>query len=216
MADEVKDTAPEKPKSSSALKPILIVGIGCFVLLFIIGTALALAGGLLAKKTGISFFQSLIEKNTGVKTNLGEIEKGKLSFTDKQTGAKVDVGSDKLPDNFPKDFPLYPGAKVAGSLSGSEEGKQSGFWITLTTMDSTDQVSSWYKTNLKAKNWEIKSTLETGQNVTWSITKESWEGTVSVSGSKDEKQTTIALMLSQGQTPAATATPEESLDQGSL
>lgn len=216
MADEVKDTAPEKPKSSTALKPILIVGIGCFVLLFLIGTALALAGGFFAKKAGMSFFQSFIERNTGVKTDLGEIEKGKLSFTDEKTGATVDVGSDKLPDNFPKDFPLYPGAKVAGSLSGSEEGKQSGFWVTLTTADSADQASSWYKTNLPANGWEIKSTLEMGQNTTWGIAKGSWEGTVSVSSSDDGKETTITVALSQSQAPTEAPPAQEESPNESL
>ena len=34
-----------------------------------------------------------------------------MTFTDSKTGAKVNVGGGSVPDAFPKDFPLYPGAK---------------------------------------------------------------------------------------------------------
>jgi len=214
MAEETPNTVPEKPKSKSPLKPLLIFGLGCFVLLVILGTALSVAGGFLAKKAGFSVLSNFIENKTGIKTNLQGVEEGKLTFTDKETGAQVDVGSGKLPVNFPKDFPLYPGAVVAGSLSGSEEGKKTGFWITFSTDDSFDKVSAWYKTNLKSGGWTTKSTYETGESVIWNVTKGTLEGTVTVAGASEDKdnKTTIAVML--GESEDKTVTPEPVEESG--
>ncbi len=206
MANEEAKTETKSP--SSGLKTILLVGMGCLVILFIVGALISVAGGALFKKAGLSFFQSALEKKTGVKTNLGDLEKGKLTFTDKESGAKVEIGTGKVPDNFPKDFPLYPNAKVSGSLSGANQGKSGGFWLTFTTSDALDKVVAYYKTNLTANGWKTTATLETGDNITWTVTKGTLEGTVTIDRASDSKETSILIILSEKETtPAATETP---------
>ena len=49
---------------SSGIKPIVVIGVGCLILLFIVGTVI-------------------------LKTNLQDIEKGKVTFTDTKTGQTV-------------------------------------------------------------------------------------------------------------------------------
>ncbi len=198
----------DQPKKSKGLPTIAKVGIGCFVLLFIIGAVITVVGGWLAKKAGTSILEKAIESKTGVKTNLSDIEKGKMSFTDTKTGQSVQVGTGKIPDNFPKDFPVYPGAKVTSSLSGSDKGLKNGFWLTLSSTDTLDTVSSYYKSNLKTNGWTVKTTLETTSNVTLGISKNTMEGTVTIDRSGDVKETTILIILGEGTgTSQPTPTP---------
>lgn len=125
--------------------PLVIVGIGCLVLLVVIGVVSSIAIKFFAKRIGTGLLQNAIESKTGVKTNLQDIANGKMSFTDEKTGAKMDIGSGKIPDTFPKDFPLYPGVKVTSVLSGAQQGKSSGYWLTLSTADSMDKVAAFIK-----------------------------------------------------------------------
>jgi len=188
MADDKK---PEKKGAN----PLLFVGIGCLVLLVLLGVAGSIAVKFFSKQIGLGFLQGAIEKQTGVKTNLGDIEKGKLSFTDEKTGTKVDIGSDKLPDTFPKDFPVYPGAKVTGVLSGTEKGKSTGTWVTFTTSDSKDKVASFYKTGLSANGWIEESTFAGGDTVTQTVSKGDISGTVGITQADSDKETEILVML---------------------
>jgi hypothetical protein len=177
--------ADDKKPVKKGANPLLFVGIGCLVLFVI----LAIVGSIAV------FLSGAIESKTGIKTNLSDVENGKFSFTDEKTGAKVDIGTDKLPDSFPKDFPVYPGAKVTGVLSGSEQGKSTGAWITFTTADSKDKVAAFYKTNLKSNGWTDVATYASGDTVTQTVSKGTMSGTVGITRAADEKETEIIVML---------------------
>jgi hypothetical protein len=196
--------ADAKKTEKKGANPLLIVGIGCFVLLVILGVVGSIAMKFFAKKIGTGLLQSAIESKTGVKTNLSDVENGKFSFTDQKTGAKVDIGSDKLPDTFPKDFPVYPGAKVTGVLSGTEKGKSTGAWVTFTTADSKDKVASFYTANLKSNGWTEESTFTSGDTVTETVSKGTMNGTVGITRASDATETEIIVMLGvDNTTPAA-------------
>ncbi len=182
----------ESEKKSSNSKPIIGIAIGCFVLLFLVGTGLSLAFKFFAKKIGSSVVSGVIESKTGVKTNLSDIEKGKMTFTDNKTGQTVTVGAQKLPEDFPKDFPVYANAKVAGSVSGMQEGK-SGFLVTFTTADSMEKVTSFYKNALTANGYTTSASFNTEKMQTWAVKKGATEGSVSITA--DDSQTTILVTL---------------------
>lgn len=205
--------ADAKKPVKKGTNPLLIVGIGCFILLVLLGVASSIAIKFFAKQIGVGVLQGVIQSKTGVKTNLGDIEKGKLSFTDDKTGAKVDIGSDKLPDTFPKDFPVYPGAKVTGVLSGTEKGQSTGAWVTFTTADAKDTVASFYKTNLASNGWTEESTFASGDTTTQTVSKGTMSGTVGITRAADATETQIIVMLgvdnSAQNTPEATETPTE-------
>ena len=201
MADEKK---PEKKGTN----PLLIVGIGCFVLLVLVGIISSIAVKFFAGRIGLGFLQGAIESKTGVKTNLQDIQNGKLTLTDQKTGAQVDIGSNKLPDNFPKDFPVYPGAKVTGVLSGSEKGTTTGIWVTFTTADARDTVATYYKTNLKLNGWTEESTFSGGDTVTQTVSKGTLSGTVGITRGTQAKETEIIIMLGAEKPTGAAASPE--------
>lgn len=194
MTEQDKPTEATSNKSSG-MKPVVIVGIVCLVLLFIVGTALSLGMKFFAKKAGTSVLQGVIENQTGVKTNLTDIEKGKFSVTDTKTGQTVNVGGETLPDTFPKDFPVYPGAKVAASVSNIQQGKGNGMLVTFTTPDGLDKVVPFYKSGLSTNGWTTTSSFDSDTTQTWAITKGTTEGSVSIVSEKNE--TTIQVVLGQ-------------------
>ncbi|MBI5614220.1 hypothetical protein HY947_04815 [Candidatus Gottesmanbacteria bacterium] len=215
MADTVPDAVPETvpvKKSSSAAKPLLFIGIGCFVLLALLGIGISFLIKQFAAKAGTSLLSGVLEKQTGVKTDLSGIEKGNLTFIDSKTGQQVNVGSTKLPDTFPKDFPVYKGAQVTGSLSGGQAGKGNGFWVTFQTKDSLDKVLTFYKDALKSSGWVSTGEFNVAGASTVSVTKANQEGTVVISSDKGETSIVVALgdkgqTTSTGSVPVETQTP---------
>ena len=191
--------------------PLVFVGVGCLILIVLAGVASSIFMKFFAKKVGLGMLQGAIESKTGVKTNLSDIEKGKLSFTDSKTGSTVDIGSGKIPDTFPKDFPIYTGAKVTSVMSGSEKGKNNGFWVTLSTSDSLDKVSAFYTSKLASSGWETTANYSAGDTSTQSVTKGKYNGTVAISRASDAKETEIMIVLGQDSTttPTAEETPTE-------
>lgn len=179
----------ETEETKKQTNPLVYIGIGCIILLFLIGAGTTIFFKFFAKRV----IQGAIENRTGIKANLGDLENGKMTFTDTKTGAKVDVGTGKVPDNFPKDFPLYPGAKVTSALSGAEAGKNNGFWLTMTTGDSVDKVTAFYKNGFATGGWTVDSTFTSGATTTQAVKKTGWSGSLAVSASGNETQIVIIL-----------------------
>ena len=145
--DNITNAKSSKTRSIIAL---VIVGL---VILFVAGLAMKF----FVKKAGTALLQGAIENKTGVKTDLKDIEKGEATFTDTKTGQTVTVGGDKLPDTFPKDFPIYQGARVVSSVSGTQQDKSNGLLVEYTTPDGLDKVIPFYKKELGANGWLITS-----------------------------------------------------------
>lgn len=181
--------------SKKSNNPLVIVGIGCLVLLVVLGIISSVLMRFFAKKIGTGLIQSAIENKTGVKTNLQDLEKGKVTFTDEKTGTSIDIGSNKIPDAFPKDFPMYPGMKLLSSMSGSEKAKGAGFWLTFTTSDAMKPVTDYYKTALAKNGWKETATYAAGDTSTTTISKTGYSGTLSISRADNAKDTTIIIML---------------------
>lgn len=176
--------------------PLIFVGIGCVVLIVVGGIVSAVVGRFFAKKVGTGLLQTAIEKQTGIKTNLQDVEKGKMTFTDSKTGTKVEVGTGKIPDNFPKDFPLYPGATVVSSLAGKETGTN-GFWLTMSTRDSVDKVGAYYTSQFAAGKWTVGATYTASGTITQTVEKDLWDGSLAISQDESSKETQIVIILNQ-------------------
>lgn len=182
----------EKKKTN----PLIFIGIGCLVLLVLFGLGSTIVARFFAKKIGTGLVEKAIENKTGVKTNIEDLEKGKMTFTDEKTGTKVDIGSNTVPEAFPKDFPLYPKAKVTSSLSGAESGKNNGFWLTMTTNDAMETVVGFYTKELSAKGWKTESTAQFSENMnTYTVTKGTWSGSLSIGKSSSDSETQIVIIL---------------------
>ena len=80
-------------------------------------------------------------------------------------GGEVSV-SDKLPSSFPKDFPVYKGAKVQGSYSGKTSGV-SGTVVTWQTGDSVDKVKEFYSNAFQSGAWPTTANGDSNGSVFW-------------------------------------------------
>lgn len=202
----------ETKTEKKGTNPIVFVGIGCLVIIVLLGLASSFVMHFFAKRVGIGLLQSAIESKTGVKTNLQDVANGKMSFTDNKTGAKIDIGSGTIPDSFPKDFPIYPGAKVVSAMSGAQQGKSGGFWVTVSTGDTMDKVTTYYKGAFASNGWTEGANFSAGGVTTESVTKGNWSGSLSVTPNSDKKETDIVIVLgSEATTPtsAVTDTPAD-------
>jgi hypothetical protein len=65
----------------------------------------------------------------------------------------------RIPDNFPKDIPPYPGAKVSSAVSAGQQAA-SGYMLTLETNDSPEKVTDFYKS--KMSGWINKMEMASG------------------------------------------------------
>ncbi len=186
-----------KHEEKKKTNPLVYVGIGCLVLLVVLGLAATAIGKFVASKITGGMLGKVIENKTGVKTNIQDLEKGKMTFTDDKTGATVNIGSGEVPQNFPKDFPLYPSAQVTSSLSGGkDQGK--GFWLTLTTKDSFETVVSYYKNALTGNGWSVEATaMFTENSSTQTVKKGDLSGSLSIMKGGDGGETQIVIVLGE-------------------
>lgn len=187
----------EKTSEKKKTNPLVFVGIGCLVLLVLLGLGSAIVMKFFANKIGSGLVEKAIESKTGVKTNIEDLESGKVTFTDSKTGSEVRIGTNEVPDSFPKDFPLYKNAKVTSSLAGSQAGNSNGFWLTLSTPDTKDAVLAFYKTELAKNGWSIDSTFTANDMTTQSVKKGTMKGTVAVGKSSSDEETQIAIILGE-------------------
>lgn len=161
--------------------------IGCLVIILILAILGAIFGGMLIKK----LITGSIKEKTGIDVTVNDINKGNLTYTDPKTGQTLNIGNNKIPDNFPKDFPVYPGSSVTSSLTGDGQ-KQDGFWLTLTTKDVISTVVSFYKQNLELNGWKIvEATGENGTN--WAVSKDKLSGYINIS--QTQELTSIVIVL---------------------
>ena len=184
-------------KKASGLPPVVKIIIIVFVVLFLLGTILSFVIGKIVKKAGTTILNKAIENKTGMQTSIEDLEKGKMTFTDPKTGAKVEINSGKIPEDFPKNFPLYPGANLTTTLSGNSKDDESGFWLTFSTKDSLSKVADYFKTNLKTNGWETKMAFETDQNTTFGVSNDNLEGSVTITRAEGANETSFVIMLGE-------------------
>jgi len=167
-------------KKSKPLPKIAIIAIGCVGLLIVLSIIMGAVGSVVFSKLGLNFMKKTVETKTGVEIN---------------------VGAGKIPTGFPKDFPLYPGAKVEGNISGAQNETGKGFWLIMTTSDATDKVTAFYETNLPKNGWNVGNTMNIGPSSTWEVTKGDMTGAVIVATDEKTKGTSIVITLAPKETP---------------
>lgn len=77
-----------------------------------------------------------------------------------------------VPSDFPKDFPVYPGARP--TFVGGDTSFGTTIWtMNWETTDSIDQAYAWYQTRLGQGDWTITSKAGGGDGDTISFTRKS-------------------------------------------
>lgn len=206
MAKKLSSTEKTNISTSTSSKPLPIgikILIGCVGLLVILGIILGVAGSVIFSKLGINFMKKAVETKTGMSL---DAEGKTMTIKDSKTGAEINIGETKIPADFPKDFPLYPGATVEGNISGAENKAGKGFWLIMTSSDAAEKVSAFYTTNLPKNGWTVGNTINIGPSSTWEITKGDMTGAVIIGTDDKTKGTSIVITLTPKE---KTETPEE-------
>jgi hypothetical protein len=113
-------------------------------------------------------------------------------MTSKDGKTKVTAGESgvALPDDFPKDVPIYKDATVKLS---STQGKS--MIVHLATSAAIADCAKFYQDQLKEKGWEIEQTMNMGEATMMSAKKEKLKCTIQVM--KNGKETMIQLIVEQ-------------------
>ena len=105
-------------------------------------------------------------KSSTYKTKDGEVtvdkSAGKVTFEGTSKDGKVTISTSKngvaLPDNFPKDVPIYKGAVVQVA---STQGKT--MMVHFTVDAAAGDALKYYQDELKSQGWQIDSTMNMGE-----------------------------------------------------
>jgi hypothetical protein len=123
---------------------------------------------LVALLSGCLLFAAACSRSHTVTTSDGKVtyqEKGKDAGAVTVTGkdgktATLSFNQNKLPDDYPKDVPVYSGSQVIMSQSATEKNARN---LMLISSDSADQIAGYYKKELERNGWKTETTVATGQ-----------------------------------------------------
>lgn len=152
----------------------------------------------LTQKATEAAIEHMVEKESGGKVDL-DTSSGTVSLKSDKGSMEISANGAKVPESWPKDVPLYPGAKVTMAMAGPNHQM-----LNLETGDTPEQAVEFYKGKLSAMtqeglmNTEQQSMLSykdaTGRRVQLAIGKDS-------GGSSN---TTIALIINTEKQKAPT------------
>jgi len=133
-----------------------------------------------------------------------EIEGGELTFEAEGEGVRISgekegVGAisgrfgenAEIPDGFPEDVPIYPGADVIGGMVAGDGGM-----VTLQTRDDAEKVTAFYRENLVKEGWNIGQEMDLGGQRVLAVEKEGRNAAVQISREADA--TTIVTTVGMG------------------
>jgi hypothetical protein len=159
------------------------IGCGCLIIILILLSLGLIFSGVIIRK----LVNGTISQQSAV---IPTINNGQgQSFTDPKTGATINLGINKVPDNFPKDFPIYTNATITSSQTGN------GFWLTLVSNDDIDKVSSNFESALKENGWNTTKT-STESQINLVILKNNLTGYLTISS--ENSKTSIVIVLGEG------------------
>lgn len=112
-----------------------------------------------------------------------------------QKSSKFKIGNlsfgSGLPENFPKDIPIYPDSEVGGFISGKND-ELSGSTTTLTSKDSASEIYNYYITNLEDKGW-IVTPNELGEMKLVNFQKDTRSGVITINPGESQCDILIGI-----------------------
>ena len=101
----------------------------------------------------------------------------------------VKRGEGTMPEDFPKDVPVYAGAQPTRWISASGMGAIA----TFTTEDDPARVFSFYRDGLPPEGWTLESQIDTPGR--WALTAAKEQRKLSLSIAEREGRTEIGLAV---------------------
>lgn len=158
--------------------------------------AINAAAGKDGAKVDINKNQMTITTKDGGSTTLTSSDKGD-AVTMKTADGTVTMTSGenaKVPEDFPKDIPLYPGAKPTTVTASS---KDKAFTLQFTTKDPVEKVAEHFKKELVGQGWAEGMVMSTpGEQAAQMLNYTKGERALMVNISKESEGITILLTTS--------------------
>ena len=129
-------------------------------------------------------------ENTKSETKVESKKKsGTYKYKNEKSEGQAEVGEDvDLPDDFPKDVPIYKNARITAAINNkSDQAEMTA--VTLESKHSFKQVGQYYEKQLKASGYEIEGVYSTSKSMTINTKK---GNTSVVVASTDQDGKTIA------------------------
>ena len=115
----------------------------------------------------------------------------KVSYKGEDFEFSYDSGGE-LPDDFPKDFPVYKNATLVSKWSSTDE-EASGMSVMWETEDSVVKVSEFYKDELVKADWKITSTFSQEESSIFTLEKGETEGHLGITKTDDKVSISITF-----------------------
>jgi ABC-type Fe3+-hydroxamate transport system substrate-binding protein len=111
-----------------------------------------------------SIAQKAIEKAAGVSVNSNS---GEVKITD-SSGNEVNIGGNKVPDNWPSSVPVNDKIKIVVSGSSTSDGKST--WNISGTFDGkAEDLYNWYKSQLSGWTADYDSVSESNGDKVYTL-----------------------------------------------
>jgi hypothetical protein len=123
-----------------------------------------------------------------------------ISSKDGKNTMRLDTTSGKVPDDWPKDVPMYPGSKIDLSMKLGN-----GYTLTQETPDPPAKVAEFYKAQLG--KMQSRSSVDIGKNQTlqWTDEQKPLQVTLALTAGEGSKPTRATLILTRDRSPLSTA-----------
>lgn len=190
MAKEVKKEKETKEKVEKETKPKSNKLVLFLAILAVIIVAAVVAGRFIYRRAKESVLGTFLSKTTGETVEVEE-GGGKVTVTSEEGEFSFEEGGE-LPDNFPEDFPIYPGAKLTSSWTAQAEEKE-GISLVWETSDSMEEVSEYYKEELASSGWKVGFSTEAEDTITMGFEKGDSSGFLGIT--TEEGKTIVSLTL---------------------
>ena len=131
-----------------------------------------------------------VTTDEGTLTVTGDAEKGQVNIkTDDGETIEMSYGTKTIPDNFPKDIPVYSPSQVKMTQVVDENRSV----ISLTTSDDISKVAAFYKKELVQQGWTIKNEVTRGPMAL--IQGEKEKRIINLTVNKKDDATAISLVV---------------------
>jgi len=134
---------------------------------------------------------SACRKNEPVSKSV-ETDRSSTSVTIRTASSPVTAGSvPGLPASFPKDVPIYPGARVAIALDAV--GQTAGHVVTLETADWPEDVAKFYREKLPG--WKTAMDMKTVDAHTLILRSPDGQRSLTLSATREALKTVFTLTV---------------------
>jgi len=186
LKEDTKKEVKEK-KNKKSLSVSLIV-IGVIVLVAVLGYLFLYKG--IKSRISNYFVSKSLSKQLGGDVKI-EGDGEKVSYKGEDFEFSYDAGGE-LPEDFPKDFPIYDNSKLVSKWSSTNE-ENEGISVILETGDDLSKVSDYYKTKLEKEGWTITSTFSQEDSSVFSFEKGDTEGILGITNAEDKVSISITI-----------------------